>query len=67
MKKCKYCGDKISFLDYIIYGGMCSLCDETRTLVLNELIERNNSEAEKAHDILVNERRKYFEESEVKK
>ena len=61
MKKCKFCGEKTSFVDYLIYGGMCSLCDEARTLVLNELIERNNSKAEKAHMELVNERKKYFE------
>ena len=67
MKKCKFCGEKISLVDYIIYSGMCSLCDEARTLVLNESIDKNNDIAKEFHMQLVNERRKYFEKVEVKK
>ena len=59
--KCKYCGKKISFFDYVLYGGMCSLCDEARTLVLKEKTEKRNDEAKARHRWLIYERRKYFE------
>ena len=61
MKKCNKCGDKISFIDYIIYGGMCGLCEEAKILVENKSIERKRDIAEEFHMQLVNKRRKYFE------